>query len=62
MNLLEIKDAVLSGKKVYWNNPAYDVVYDGKQWLIKHAGGYSIGLTWNDGMTLNGKQEDFKIR
>lgn len=60
MNLQEIKNAVLSGVKVCWHNPAYEVIKDSKdQWLIKHAAGHCIGLTWADDVTLNGKQEDF---
>ena len=61
MNLQEIKNAVLSGQKVCWSNPSYDVVFNGKEWMIKHASGHCIGLTWTDDVTLNGKQEDFKI-
>jgi hypothetical protein len=45
---------------VYWHNPAYEVIKDNKeQWMIKHIAGHSIGLTWADDVTLNGKQEDF---
>jgi len=60
MNLQEIKNAVLSGNKVYWQNPAYEVIKDNNdQWMIKHIFGHRIGLTWADDITLNGKEEEF---
>jgi hypothetical protein len=62
MTLTEIKNAVLSGKKVCWHNPAYEVIIDNKnQWMIKHIAGHCIGLTWADDVTMNGKEEDFKL-
>ena len=62
MNLDEIKQAVNDGKKVYWQEPSYQVICDSKgQWLIKHANGHCIGLTWDDEVTMNGKAEDFHI-
>lgn len=69
MTLQEIKDAVLAGKTVYWSHEAYQVVYCGtplnKQWLIVYRRGTMqencIGLTWRDGVTLNGKEKDFYI-
>lgn len=62
MTLDEIKQAVLDGKKVYWENPSYQVIVDSKnQWLIKHTNGHCIGLTWDDDVTMNGKPEDFHI-
>ena len=65
MNVNEIKQAVREGKKVFWNNEAYEVVLSHfrngeEQWLIKCSlNGSCIGLTWTDGITLNGKEEDF---
>ena len=63
MTLQEIKDAVLAGKKVHWMNEAYDVVHDSKgQWLIVcNINGYTIGLTWQDGVTMNGSPEEFYV-
>lgn len=62
MTLDEIKQAVLGGKKVYWQAPSYQVIHDSKdQWLIKHVSGRCIGLAWDDETTLNGKAEDFHI-
>lgn len=61
MNLEEIKEAVNSGKKVHWSNDAYEVVKDKiDQWFIKcNINNHSIGLTWKDNVTLNGKEEEF---
>jgi Tfp pilus assembly protein PilX len=62
MNVHEIKQAVDSGKKVYWSNLGYQVIKDSiGQYLIKHICGHCIGLTWQDGTTLNGKEEEFFI-
>ena len=63
MTLLEIKEAVDNGKTVCWANELYEVV--------KGHGGYSIvcvqnnsciGLTWRDGVTLNGREHEFFIK
>lgn len=60
MNLQEIKTVVNAGGVVYWSNGQYRVIVDSKaQWFIKHANGHCIGLTWADGVTLNGKECDF---
>ena len=63
MTLEEIKQAVLEGKTVHWSNTNYVVVKDSlDQWLINcPSNGYCIGLTWSDGKTLNGKEEDFYV-
>ena len=60
MNLHQIKYAVESGEKVYWNSVNYKVLKD-SQWYIKHSGGHVIGLTHKDGETLNGNEKDFFI-
>ena len=61
MTAKEIKDAVDNGKKVHWVNDLYTVIKDSLgQYLIKcTTNGYCIGLTWKDGETLNGKEEEF---
>ena len=60
MTTQEIKDALAAGKKVYWHNSAYEVIKDSKdQYLIRHTNGSCIGVTWADGETLNGKEEQF---
>ncbi len=65
MTLQEIKDAVLAGKTVHWSNSAYKVINCDGDWLIVYNQGEKnencIGLTWRDGETLNGKEEDFKV-
>ena len=63
MTLTEIKAVVESGKTVYAGSPGYIVLKDNLgQWLIKYRGSdYCIGLTHRDGVTLNGRPEDFWI-
>lgn len=63
MRLEEIKAAVKAGKVVYWSNSLYRVVCDDLgQWLIVCTSNQStIGLTWQDGVTMNGKPEEFFI-
>jgi hypothetical protein len=60
--LEEIKNAVNEGKKVYWSNDLYEVKYDEyteKYYVICTTNDSMHGLTWKDGITLNGKMEDF---
>lgn len=61
MTLDEIKQAVEAGKTVHWATRSYRVVKDSVgQWLIVcDLNNYAIGLTWRDGVTVNGKPEDF---
>jgi hypothetical protein len=64
MTLSEIKADVTSGRVVCWQSPAYQVINgaDGKQWLILCTlNNHCIGLTWADGVTMNGKPDDFYI-
>lgn len=62
MTVAQIKAAVDNGKKVHWANGAYQVIKDSRnQYLIKHGNGSCIGLTWQDGTILNGKEEEFFI-
>jgi hypothetical protein len=63
MTLQEIKQAVNDGKGVFWASIAYKVIRDTKgQYLIKCTlNGSCVGLTWKDGTTLNGKEDDFFI-
>jgi len=61
MTLEQIKTAVEQGKTVHWQNARYEVIVDNRnQWLIK-AGSHCIGLTWADGITLNGRESEFYI-
>lgn len=61
MNLQEIKEALQDGKKVYWASKAYEVIKDkiGQYLIVCVHNQYTIGLTHQDGTTLNGKEEDF---
>jgi len=62
MTLEEIKAAVEEGHKVYWVGDDYEVVGSGDNLLINCLhNNYAIGLTWQDGVTMNGKPEDFFI-
>mgnify|MGYP006935514056 CR=1 FL=1 len=62
MTTQEIKNAVDAGLTVRWSNGAYTVIKDTKgEYFIKCSTGNSIGLTWMDGTTLNGKEADFFI-
>lgn len=64
MTLQEIKDAIDSGKKVCWSNDMYDVIKDklGQYLIVCSSNQHTIGLTWADGVTMNGKEEDFYIK
>jgi hypothetical protein len=62
MTLEEIKEAVEAGKKVHWASTLYDVVKGPHDWfIICNANQHAIGLTHRDGVTMNGKEEDFFI-
>ena len=61
MTVQEIKTAVDNNEKAYYQSGLYEVIKDKKgQYLIKcSANGHCAGLTYADGETLNGKEEDF---
>jgi hypothetical protein len=67
MTLQEIKNAVEAGKTVHWSNEGYCVIKGkrSQEWLIVWQLGTlqenCIGLTWRDGVTMNGKEKDFYI-
>ena len=63
MTLKEIKSATARGIKVHWASQAYYVIYNitGQYLITCPSTGYTIGLTWCDGVTINGKEEDFFI-
>lgn len=61
MTVQEIKQAVDNGKTVQYGN-GYEVIkFKGEYFIRCISNGYTIGLTWSDGITLNGKEEDFFI-
>ncbi len=63
MTLDEIKRAVDAGKTVHWKNPAYQVIpgFPGAYLINCTLNDHCIGLTWADGVTMNGKPDDFYI-
>lgn len=63
MTLEEIKEAVNEGKTVHWASDAYTVVKrsDGEWYILCTVNNNAIGLTWRDGVTMNGKPEQFYI-
>ena len=63
MKLHEIHAAVLAGQTVHWGNTSYVVTRDTlDQWFIKCLwNNHCIGLTWRDGVTMNGRPDQFFI-
>jgi len=63
MTLQEIKTAVENGKTVCWATRSYRVIKDNLgRWLILCGFNCNCtGLTWVDGVTLNGAEKDFFI-
>jgi hypothetical protein len=63
MTLDEIKKAVDEGKKIKWANKLYDVVKDslGQYLVVCSSNQHTTGLTWKDGVTLNGRPSEFYI-
>jgi hypothetical protein len=63
MTLDQIKAAIAEGKRVKWANDAYDVIRSstGKYLVVCNLNKNTIGLTWTDGVTMNGKPEEFYI-
>jgi hypothetical protein len=64
MKLNEIKEAVLAGKTVHWKNGAYRVTHSPRtnSFLIECVlNGDCIGLTWTNGVTMNGEEKDFFV-
>ena len=63
MDIAEIKEAVESGQTVHWASKSYRVLKDNVgQWLIQCViNGHCIGLTWRDGVTMNGEEQQFFI-
>ena len=64
MDLQAIKQAIKNNKTVCYKNNAYIVIKDNiGQYIIKCTiNGYCIGLTWRDGVTVNGQPSDFYIK
>lgn len=60
-NAHEIRDAVDRGCRVFWKTLRYPVHRDGSGQYFIGEGPGMIALTWSDGVTLNGKPEDFFV-
>lgn len=63
MTLAEIKQAIAEGKTVHWSNELYYVnkVGEDNYVIACKSNNHAIGLTWEDGVTMNGKEESFYI-
>ena len=64
MKLDEIKAAVLAGKTVQWISSNYVVKYHDKSKqfnIVCLSNNHCIGLTHRDGVTMNGKPEEFYL-
>ena len=59
MSVKEIKSAVDNGLIVHWSNNSYTVIPSRGDYLIQHLNGSCTGLTWKDGVTLNGDEKEF---
>ena len=63
LTLEQIKQAITDGKQVRWSNDGY-VVYQanhGGYLMTFTPNDYTTGLTWLDGVTMNGNECDFYI-
>ena len=61
MTLSQIKTAVDQGEAVYWSNKNYQVIKNKfGDYVIRMASNrHEIGLTWADGVTMNGAENEF---
>ncbi len=63
MTLEEIKSAIDAGKTVCWSHTGYEVrLKNGNYNIVCLSNNHCIGLTWEDGVTMNGKEKDFFIK
>jgi len=62
MTLQEIKDCTDDGCVVHWKSSTYCVkIWAGDYAIVHQENLHGIWLVCNDGVTLNGKEEDFYI-
>lgn len=63
MTLDEIKSAVDKGLKVHQTHEGYQVIKSkfGEYLITYKYNEWCIGLTWRDGVTLNGTEDQFFI-
>lgn len=70
MTLDEIKAAVDRGETVCWSHDGYVVEKwqptqlhpEGTYEIVYLRNRHAIGLTWLDGVTMNGRPEDFYVK
>jgi len=63
MTLTEIKQALKNGETVHWANRGYRVIHDsvGQYLILCDSNQSCIGLTWQDGATMNGRPSEFFV-
>ena len=61
MNLEQIRAAQKHGLTVHWANEGYTVHDNSIVWAFGTPKANSIGLTWSDGKTMNGQEDDFFV-
>lgn len=63
MTLEEIKHAIAHGQRVFWKHEGYEVKKNsfGEYNIVFLPTGNCIGLTWTDGVTMNGEPEEFYL-
>lgn len=63
MTLDEIKQAIADGHRVWWSTLNYEVILDniGQYLIWSRFNDNYIGLTWRDGITVNGEEHQFFI-
>ena len=62
MNLQQIKNELAKGNRVFWSNKNYEVIQSKytQEYLVKcHLNDSFHGLTWRDGVTMNGEPHEF---
>lgn len=60
MTLQEIKTAIANGKRVFHQTEAYEVkLWTNGYHIVCSFNDYAIGLTHRDGVTMNGRPEEF---
>ena len=62
MTLEEIKNNVDNGVVVFWKSANYTVKVSNEDYnIVCESNGHTIGLTWMNGITMNGKEKDFYL-
>jgi len=62
MELEEIIGHIVAGGTIYWKSPLYKVeAWHTGMMIVCQTNGHALGLTWTDGVTLNGDEKDFYV-